>query len=177
MKTIGLWIISLFIVRFAFGGNIQTTYIYEDPNSRVAQTTFSCDGKQLSLPERTSVESTVSNADKTIWAINFHETSNYSDVDLAMCHDHSPQLLVSISNQLVPLIISKGLIPKCRWDNQQLEVKQIVGDVLYCRFFGATHAPLRTFNKSFNVRIQQKESQWCWTFIIKNKPANQPILK
>jgi hypothetical protein len=166
MKTFSLCTITLlFIGRFALGGSIQTIYKYEDPNSRVAQTTFTCEGKQLFLPERTLIESTVSNAKKTIWAVNFHETSNYSDVDLALCYDHSPRVLVAISNQLVPLIASKGLIPKCRWGNQQLEVKKIIGDVLYCRFFGVTHAPLGTFDKSFTVRVQQKHGQWCLDYI------------
>jgi hypothetical protein len=154
MKIFGVWFILLFVGAVAFGADIQIKYEYESPNSRVAHPTFSCGGKQLSLPERTSVISTVSNAEKTIWAVNFHETSNYNDVDLALCHGDSPELLTAISDQLVPLLTKKGLIPNCPWDNQELKIIKIENNEIYGRFFGATHSPLRTFIQNFTVRIQ-----------------------
>jgi hypothetical protein len=154
MKIFGVWLIFLFAGIVALGADIQTTYEYESPNSRVAHTTFLCGGKQLKFPERTSVTSKISNSEKTIWAVNFHETSNYNDADLALCQGDSPKLLTAISDQLVPLLTKEGLIPNCPWDNQELKISKIEGNKLYGRFFGATHAPLRTFSHDFSVRIE-----------------------
>jgi hypothetical protein len=158
MKATPLFLIVFSIYKTALGAEIHTTYQYETPNFRVAHTTFVCDNKKVVLPQRTSVVSTISNSEKTIWAVNFHETSNYNDVDLALCGKRSPTILAALFDRLEPTLISQGLIPKWSWDNQHLEVNKITGSTLSCRFFGASHAHEKTIDRAFSVQVKSTPS-------------------
>ncbi len=115
---------------------------------------FQCKkGNEIQLPVRTVYNSTISNTDKTIWAVNFHETSNYNDVDLAICNGESPIIIDALFGRIEPMLVEQKVLPKYLWDNQTLEAKKITGNVLECHFHGASHAKQSVIDKNYKISV------------------------
>jgi hypothetical protein len=110
-------------------------------------------GAETPLPIHTTYVSRIFNANKTLWAINFHETSNDDDVDLIICKNGKPTVIKSLFDRLEPILIEQKILPKVNWDHQYLAVKKIRDNLLSCHFYGASHAKQMTLEKDFTISI------------------------
>jgi hypothetical protein len=110
-------------------------------------------GKEEALPLHTIYLGILSNEDKSIWGINFHETSDYNDVDLVVCNGEKPIVMAGLFEKIEPILTSRNVLPRWPWDNQTLEIKAIVGNSLTCYFHGDSHTQQKSIEKTFTVIV------------------------
>jgi hypothetical protein len=110
-------------------------------------------GREDPLPSHTINLGKVSNKKKTIWALNFHETSNYNDVDLVACFAGDPIVLTGLFDKIESLLVDGKVLEKWSWDSSNLEVLSIVESNLKCHFGGASHAQGKVVDKVFTVIV------------------------
>ncbi len=113
--------------------------------------TFICDGTTVDLPSKTSVGSILHNKDKDIWAINFHETSNYNGAELAICTENEPLVISDIYNQVKAQLYMQKIIPRVNWDRCTLQVLKIENNVIYVSFAGVCVKEEQTIEKAFRL--------------------------
>jgi hypothetical protein len=90
----------------------------------------------ISLPQRSSYLGIVSNTQKNVFAVNYHETGNFDSVDLIIS---DAQRIFVIPNLWIPLeskLKAEQVIPNVGYDRCYLSVKEISANHLTCSFTG-----------------------------------------
>lgn len=109
------------------------------------------DSKKVMLPLRTTYKGRVGNGDKNIWAVNYHETSNFDSVDLVAGVEDRIFILPNLWNFVEPDVFAQKLIPQLAFDHLYLEVTKIEGKTLYVRFSGTSARDQKEVEKSFLI--------------------------
>jgi hypothetical protein len=112
------------------------------------------DTKKVMLPLRTSYKQQVSNVEKSIWAVNFHETSNFNSVDLVVSLEDRIFILPNLWNLIESDVYAQKVVPKLAFDHLDFEITKIEGNTLHARFYGASAKDQKEVGKSFLIIVQ-----------------------
>src|SRR5258706_13448809 len=96
------------------------------------------DSKKVMLPLRTTYKQRFGNADKSIWAVNYHETSNFESVDLVAGVEDRIFILPNLWSLVEPEVFAQKLIPQLAFDHLYFEITRIDGKTLHARFSGTS---------------------------------------
>jgi hypothetical protein len=107
--------------------------------------------KKIMLPLRTSYKERVGNVDKDMWAVNYHETSNFDSVDLVVAVEDRIFILPNLWSAVETDVFTQKLIPQLAFDHLYFEVTQIKGKTLYVRFSGTSARDQKEIEKSFSI--------------------------
>ena len=106
------------------------------------------------LPLETLYYGRVSNADKSIVAINFKAATDYDGVDLLIERGHRIYVLNNIWLNLNVDVERSKIVPNASWDKRmQLEVKSIHGNRLTCWFRGENSKEPFFVERTFYVDV------------------------
>lgn len=111
---------------------------------------------RLSLPRRTSYRSKVSNIEKSVWAINYHETSNYDGTDLVVLSNNSLFVIENIWQSIRSMCVTKKIVANARWDKFTFEVKSVISNKLQCRIVGNNDKLRSVVEKFFTVVVEPR---------------------
>jgi hypothetical protein len=109
------------------------------------------DSKKVMLPLRTTYKERVGNVDKDMWAVNYHETSNFDSVDLVAGVEDRIFILPNLWSVVEPDVFAQKLIPHLAFDHLYFEVTKIEGRTLYVRFSGTSARDQKEVEKSFSI--------------------------
>ena len=109
------------------------------------------DSKKVMLPLRTTYKERVGNVDKDMWAVNYHETSNFDSVDLVAAVEDRIFILPNLWSVVEPDVFAQKLIPQLAFDHLYFEVTKIEGKTLYVRFSGTSARDQKEVEKSFSI--------------------------
>jgi len=111
-------------------------------------------GTKVMLPLETLYYGRVSNADKSIVAINFKAATDYDGVDLLIERGHRIYVLNNIWLNLNVDVERSKIVPNASWDKRmQLEVKSIHGNRLTCWFRGENSKEPFFVERTFYVDV------------------------
>jgi hypothetical protein len=108
------------------------------------------------LPQRSGYNDVVKNSDQTIWAINFHGTSDFDSVDLVVVHGDHVFLIPNIWTILEGELKRRALLPRVFFHHSYLSVVSIRGNTLSCRFYGFAEQPEGKISKDFAIVIKSE---------------------
>lgn len=144
------FIFYIIISIYSFAGDVNN-YLYT--NSQSGKLYISINGEDEYLPEHTNYLSTLSNKNKTIYGINFHETSNYNDVILIIVKGNELKIINNLFNEIKEILYVNRVIPNFLWDHQYLKIEKIEGNKIYCDFYGSSSVLKKTVHKKFELNI------------------------
>ncbi len=97
---------------------------------------FNKAGSEIALPVRSLYLGHVINKERTIAAINYHETSDYNGVDLVVSKGGEVAILQDILHLIETTLEQRKILPVQPWDRMDLAVESISGDKARCVFRG-----------------------------------------
>ncbi len=109
------------------------------------------DSKKVMLPLRTTYKQRVGNADKSMWAVNYHETSNFESVDLVAGVEDRIFILPNLWSFIESDMFAQKLIPQLAFDHLYFEITKVEGNTLHARFSGTSARAQKEVGKSFLV--------------------------
>jgi len=125
-------------------------------------------GSRLILPRRTTYRGIVTNAQRTVWAVNYHDTSNYDSADIVVVDKGDiyclPNLLFALSDQLT----QAQIIPNLEYDKSHLIVESIGGLSLEVRFYGTSSRRKRSIEAHFFIELRIEQ------FVLQVSPIKTP---
>jgi hypothetical protein len=107
------------------------------------------------LPQRSSYLDVVHNAESTIWAVNYHETSNFDSVDLIVGYNERLFILPNIWSNLEERFKAERLLPNVPVDRCRLSVTSVQADTLSCTFRGFSKQLGEEITNGFEVTIKR----------------------
>jgi hypothetical protein len=129
-----------------------------DPDSRPAQFIKS-EGSLILLPQRSSYREIVSNSQKTIFAINYHETSNFDSVDLVISYDGRVFPIPNLWLYLEGKLKAQRTIPNIGFDRSYLSVKSVDNNTLSCSLIAFNNQSPQPTDIHFTVAVDVDESR------------------
>ena len=114
------------------------------------------DGHMILLPQRSSYRDVVHNHENSIWAVNYHETSNFDSVDLVISQDERLFVIPNIWSELEEKLKTNGLLPNIPLDRCHLTVTAVQADTLSCTFRGLSNQIEKEVTKSFSVSVRRQ---------------------
>jgi hypothetical protein len=96
------------------------------------------------------------NADNTIWAVNYHETSNFDSVDLIVARDDRVLVLPNIWSNLEERLKAERLLPNVPFDRCRLSVTSVEADTLNCAFKAFSRQIGQEIARHFAVAVKRE---------------------
>jgi len=112
---------------------------------------ISVSGSLILLPQRSSYRDVVGNVEKTIFAVNYHETSNFDSVDLVLSAEERLFVVPNVWIELESKLKSGNIIPNVGYDRSYLSVTAIEGNRLTCSFTGFAQRSEAPIKQDFTV--------------------------
>lgn len=111
----------------------------------------------IQLPERTLYTKILYGNKKEICAVNFHEVTTYNDADIdadIIVQDEGKlRIVTQIWRKIEEKAYARNVLPNWHFDHVDLQVKNIRGNKVYCRFYGASHWKRKECLKYFSLRV------------------------
>jgi hypothetical protein len=107
--------------------------------------------KKVMLPLRSTYKQQVSNVEKSIWAINYHETSNFESVDLVASVENRIFILPNIWNLVESEVFAQKLIPQLAFDHLYFEITKVERNTLYAHLYGTSAKEQKEIEKTFLI--------------------------
>jgi hypothetical protein len=108
------------------------------------------------LPQRSSYRDLTHNLDNSIWAVNYHETSNFDSVDVIVSYSNRLFVIPNIWSSLEDKLKMNGVLPNASFDRCHLSVVGVQADTLSCRFKGLSNQIQKEVTKDFSVLIKRQ---------------------
>lgn len=151
-------VIALVLPAIATGIELKSAPIGGDDSNEGATYSFINFGrKRLVLPVRTSVTGYVHNRQKTVWAVNYHETSDYDGVDLLIESGGEVFISENLWQTIEDDVVQAGVIPSTPLDRVHFEVVSIETNELMCHVLAQpVQGEQQTIDTSFKLRCEVK---------------------
>lgn len=129
---------------------IENAEVAGDENEGASYSFIRLADKRVMLPLRTHTNSLIHNTDKTIWAVNYHATSDYDSVDLVIENGAD----IFVVPDLWSMLANDGIIKKIidqQLDRAHFQVLSAEKANLRCQVIG--QGGDRSFDRVFSVSI------------------------
>lgn len=113
--------------------------------------------KRLMLPLRTHVTNIVHDKDKTVWAINYHETSDYDGVDIVIAETDKIFVVPNFWDAIQMALADADIIDVDAIDRLHLQIMSISDHTLRCRLTAKLENG-QPVDRLFEIRIRVTES-------------------
>lgn len=136
-----------------------TSELFQGPNDTEPRPSklVSVGGSLVLLPQRSSYREVVSNPDKTLFAVNYHETSNFDSVDLVLNAGNRFYVVPNLWRELESKLKAEKIIPNVGYDRSYLSVTAINGNNLVCSFTGFSQRSESPTKQTFGLIIKADE--------------------
>lgn len=121
----------------AMAVDVENAAVGADENEGASYSFIPTGDWRFMLPFRTHVNGFVHNAQKSVWAVNYHETSNYDGVDLVIENGRDIFVVPNMWSIISTDVLTKNIVDKVP-DRVHFQVSQINDHDLRCQLIGRT---------------------------------------
>jgi hypothetical protein len=159
MKLLLIFLSVLSVLRLCIAGPFEVTSGEFQPpgeaNPRPCKF-IKVDGQLVLLPQRSSYRDVLHSSDNSIWAVNYHETSNFESVDIIVSYSERLFILPNIWSNLEDELKMKGLLPHVPFDRCRLSIISVQDDTLNCTFTGLSKQIDKELTTHFSLAVQRQ---------------------